>query len=80
MIENFYHNRILYKILFIGGFMQYLVFIVKKIVTAICMLYTFDLIIMSSGIIVPINVYTIVLTSILGLPAIFIVIILKEVI
>lgn len=60
--------------------MQYLVFIVKKIVTAICMLYTFDLIIMSSGIIVPINVYTIVLTSILGLPAIFIVIILKEVI
>ena len=44
---------------------------IKKIVVALCMLYTFNLIVSSIGIIIPINIYSIATVSILGLPAIF---------
>ncbi len=51
--------------------MQYFVLIIRKLVIAICMLYTFDVIVNSVGVIVPINVATIVIVTFLGLPAIF---------
>lgn len=59
--------------------MHLIIFVVKRLVMAICMLYTFDLIVMSAGIIVPINVPTIILVSILGLPAIFGLLILQNI-
>lgn len=60
--------------------MGLILLIIKRLVMSICMLYTFDLIIMSVGIIVPINVISITLVSILGLPAIFALIVLKYII
>ncbi len=60
--------------------MGLILLIIKRLVMSICMLYTFDLIIMSAGIIVPINVISITLVSILGLPAIFALIVLKYII
>ncbi len=60
--------------------MQYIVLVIKKIVMSICMLYTFDLIVMSVGVIIPINFTTICLVSLLGLPAIFAILIIQEMI
>lgn len=51
--------------------MQFIIFIVKRLVIALCMLYTFDVIVSSAGIIIPINVVTIISVTFLGLPAIF---------
>ena len=45
--------------------------LVKKIVVAILMLYTINLIINQSGILLPINIFSIGLVTILGLPAVF---------
>ncbi len=50
--------------------MQYIVLIIKKIVMAIAMLYTVNLIVSSTGIIIPINVLSISFVAILGLPAV----------
>lgn len=58
--------------------MHLLVLVIKKIVMAICMLYTFDLIVMSAGVVVPINIPSIILVSILGLPAVFGLLVLKN--
>ena len=44
--------------------MHIIVFIIKRLVMALCMLYAFD-------VIVPINVVTILSVASLGLPAIF---------
>lgn len=51
--------------------MQLVIFIIKRLVMALCMLYTFDVIVSSAGIIIPINVVTILSVTFLGLPAIF---------
>jgi len=51
--------------------MQLVIFIVKRLVMALCMLYTFDVIVSSAGVIIPINVVTILSVTFLGLPAIF---------
>lgn len=58
--------------------MHLLVLFIKKIVMAICMLYTFNLIVMSAGVVVPINIPSIILVSILGLPAVFGLLVLKN--
>ncbi len=50
--------------------MQYIVLIIKRLVMAIAMLYTVDLIVSSVGIVIPINVLSIVFVAILGLPAV----------
>lgn len=52
--------------------------IVKKIVMALCMLYSFNLIIGYVGILIPINLCSIVFVSVLGVPAIFSLIILTN--
>ncbi len=51
--------------------MHIIVFIIKRLVMALCMLYAFDVIVSSAGVIVPINVVTILSVASLGLPAIF---------
>ena len=51
-------------------------FVVKKIVMALCMLYSFNLIISCVGILIPINLCSIVLVSVFGLPAVFSLIVL----
>lgn len=50
--------------------MQYIVLIIKRLVMAIAMLYTVNLIVSSTGIIIPINVLSISFVAILGLPAV----------
>lgn len=50
--------------------MQYIVLMIKRLVMAIAMLYTVNLIVSSTGIIIPINVFSISFVAILGLPAV----------
>lgn len=51
--------------------MKKIILLVKKIVVAILMLYTINLIINQSGVLLPINIFSIGLVTILGLPAVF---------
>ncbi|MCI8777708.1 MAG: hypothetical protein HFI86_03185 [Bacilli bacterium] len=44
---------------------------IKKIILSIFVLYGYNLISQSLGIIIPINFYTVLLLSILGIPALF---------
>lgn len=44
--------------------------IIKKIVWALCLLYTINVIIGAVGKSIPINIYTIIITAILDIPAI----------
>lgn len=51
--------------------MQFIILVIKRLVMSLCMLYAFDVIVSSAGVIVPINLVTIVFVSILGMPGIF---------
>lgn len=51
--------------------------IIKKIVLAICMLYTFNLIISKTGYVVPINASSITIVTLLGLPSVISLYVLK---
>lgn len=51
--------------------MKMIVYVIKKIVMALCMLYSFNLIVGVTGVIIPINYCSITLVSCLGLPGIF---------
>ena len=53
-------------ILLIGGY-----YAIKRLVMALCMLYTVDLITSSAGFIIPINVVSVIFVSLLGIPALF---------
>ncbi len=44
---------------------------IKRIILSIFVLYGYNLISQSLGMIIPINIYTILLLSILGIPALF---------
>lgn len=60
--------------------MHFLVLTIKHLVMAICMLYAFDVIVSSVGVIVPINYITVTFVAILGLPAIFGLLVLQNMI
>ncbi|MEG1015464.1 MAG: pro-sigmaK processing inhibitor BofA family protein [Bacilli bacterium] len=60
--------------------MKIVINVVKKIVIAICMLYTINLIIFKTGNIIPINLISISFVSVLGLPAIVGLFVLKKII
>lgn len=51
--------------------MHFIVLVIKHLVMSLCMLYTFDVIVSSAGVLVPINFVTIIFVACLGLPAIF---------
>lgn len=51
--------------------MQFIVLVIKRLVMALCMLYTVDLITSSAGFIIPINVVSVIFVSLLGIPALF---------
>ena len=51
--------------------MHFIVLVIKHLVMALCMLYTFDVIVSSAGVLVPIYAITIIFVACLGLPAIF---------
>ena len=51
--------------------MQFIVLVIKRLVMALCMLYTVDLITSSAGLIIPINVVSVIFVSLLGIPALF---------
>lgn len=58
--------------------MKYLVLVIKKLVMALCMLYAVDLIISSTGTILPINSISIIVVAVLGLPAIIGLVIMQK--
>ncbi len=60
--------------------MQYIVIFIKRLVVSLCMLYTFDVIVNSVGIMIPINSVTILSVTFLGLPAIFGLLVLQKMI
>ncbi len=60
--------------------MQIIVFLVKRLVMAICVLYAFDLITSGAGIMIPINFVSISYVAILGIPAIIGLVILEKMI
>lgn len=51
--------------------MQFIVLVIKRLVMALCMLYTVDLITSSAEFIIPINVVSVIFVSLLGIPALF---------
>ena len=51
--------------------MQILIIVVKRLVMALCMLYAFEVIVRSAGVIVPINIVSIIFVAVLGMPGIF---------
>lgn len=53
-----------------------LFYIIKKIVVSICILYGLNLIISAVNVIIPINITTILTTTVLGIPGLFSIIIL----
>lgn len=58
--------------------MKYLVFLIKRLVMSLCMLYAVDLIISSTGMIVPINIISITSVAALGLPGIIGLVIMQK--
>ncbi|MGM9874494.1 MAG: pro-sigmaK processing inhibitor BofA family protein [Bacilli bacterium] len=54
-----------------------IIFIIKKIVYALCLLYTINIFISKVGKIIPINIYTIILVTFFGFLAIISLIYLK---
>ena len=51
-----------------------IIFIIKKIVYALCLLYTVNIFISKVGKIIPINIYTIILVTIFDFFAVFLVV------
>lgn len=51
--------------------MQIVMLVIKRLVMALCMLYAFDVIVSSAGVLVPINIVTIIFVSVVGMPGIF---------
>lgn len=49
--------------------MQIIVIVVKRLVMALCLMYAFDLITSSVGVMIPINVVSIIFVTLLGIPA-----------
>ncbi len=60
--------------------MKKIFYVIKKIVLALFMLYTINLILGKIGMIIPINTSSIVIVSILGLPSVIGLIILYKII
>ena len=60
--------------------MKKVLLIIKKIVIALCMLYTFNVLIGKTGNIIPINTYSILLVSLLDIPGMILLIILKKIV
>ncbi len=57
--------------------MKKILFIIRKIVVALCMLYTFNVLVSKTGYTVPINIYSIGFVSVLGMPGMVSLLILK---
>lgn len=51
--------------------MQKIMYIIKKLVMAFCLLYSFNVIISPANVLIPINVFSILVASFLGIPGIF---------
>ena len=60
--------------------MQSIYRIIKKIVLSMCLLYSFNILIMKTGIIIPINYYTIGFISLFGIPGLIGIILLIKII
>lgn len=60
--------------------MHFIVIVIKKLVMSLCMLYAFDVIVSSAGVIIPINPISIVMVAFLGMPAIFGLLVLQNLI
>ena len=77
MIERKFHNIICYFILLLGDDMKLFNRIVKKICVGMISIYSFNVLFGLLNIIIPINPYTIAISSLLGVPGNFVVVLLK---
>ena len=57
--------------------MKNIVYLLKKIIVSLCILYAYNIITSKIGFYIPINIYTILLITLLDLPGLLILIILK---
>lgn len=77
MIERKYHNKILKFILLLGDNMKIFIKLIKKVCLGMIGIYSFNVLFSLINIIIPINLYTIALSSLLGIPGNFAIVLLK---
>lgn len=77
MIERKYHKVFLYFILLLGDNVKIFNKIVKKVCVGMITIYSFNVLFGLLNIIIPINPYTITVSSLLGIPGNFAIVLLK---
>ena len=60
--------------------MKKIFFVIKRVVIALCILYSINLIVSKTGVILPINVVSIGIVSVLGLPSVVALLVLYNII
>ena len=80
MIERKYHNLFVVAYSFLGDYMKFVTNILKKICLGIFGIYSINILFSLINIVIPINVYTILLSSMLGVSGITAIIVLKLII
>lgn len=59
--------------------MKKIMLVIKRIVMGLCMLYTFNILVSKTGLIIPINIYSIAIVSLLDIPGILLLLLLKKI-
>ena len=77
MIERKFHNIYYFFILLLGDYMKLFNMIIKKICVGMITIYSFNVLFGLLNIIVPINPYTVAISSLLGVPGNFAIVLLK---
>lgn len=77
MIERKYHNILFDFILLLGDYMKLFIKIIKRICVGMITIYSFNVLFSLINIIIPINPYTIAVSSLLGIPGNFAIVLLK---
>lgn len=57
--------------------MKKVLLIIRKIVIGLCMLYTFNVLVSKTGFVAPINIYSLIIVSVFGLPGMISLLVLK---
>lgn len=63
-----YHKLIVFTIIFTGENMKRIINLIKKIIFAVLLIYSFNMLYGKFQINIPLNLYTILLVTILGFP------------
>lgn len=77
MIGRKYHNILFDFILLLGDYMKLVIKIIKRICVGIITIYSFNVLFNLLNVVIPINPYTIAISSLLGVPGNFAIVLLK---